>query len=302
MRHVDRLVGAIAALIVIWPVAAGAQGNGHGHAYGVYKHQGSIPSASGSAATTSASSVAIRNFGTWLDDASVLPEGQGALTFGFTYWKTPVYREFDFPYVDGSLGVSRRVQFGVSMPYFRANEPGGPMANGLGDVYLSSKIQLRDPSGARHPVGFALTPIVEVLSYAPEPGASRVSWALPFSVEVQRDQWRVYGSTGYFSRGSVFASGAIELALSNRAWLTGTLSQAHIVNDDGASEALGVPRTRTDVSGGLAVAVTPAWSVYGSIGRTLSREDPDAATVVASAGASWSFAAWTPQATKRKRR
>jgi hypothetical protein len=201
--------------------------------------------------------------------------------------------------VDGSLGLTRRVQIGASLPYFRANEPGGPLAHGVGDVYLNSKIQLREPSSAAHPTGFAIAPVVELLSYPPEPGASRVSWALPFNVELQREGWRVYGSTGYFSRGSVFAGGAMELALSDRAWLTGTLSQSHVVNDKDALDALGLARTRTDVSGGLAVALTPAWSVYGSLGRTLSQQDPDSATLVLSGGVSWSLAAWNPRAGKR---
>src|SRR5262249_3096701 len=154
-----------------------------------------------------------------------------AVSFGFGYWKTPSYHEFDIPSLDGSLGVTNRLQVGVSLPYFRANEPGGPLAHGLGDMYFTSKIQLADPSAAGHPIGFAIAPIIEILSYPPEPGASRGSRALPLNMEWQHDGWRVYGSTGYFSRGSVFASGAFELALSDRAWVTGTLSQSRVVRD-----------------------------------------------------------------------
>ena len=301
MRRGSRVRTITVAFVLLSPAVVAAQGNGHGHAYGLNKNQGSAPSAASAPVVTPAGTAVARHFGSWLDDASLLPEGQAALSFGFGYWRTPSYREFDAPSVDGSLGLTRRVQIGASLPYFRANEPGGPLAHGVGDVYLNSKIQLREPSSAAHPTGFAIAPVVELLSYPPEPGASRVSWALPFSVELQREGWRVYGSTGYFSRGSVFAGGAMELALSDRAWLTGTLSQSHVVNDKDAIDALGLARTRTDVSGGLAVALTPAWSVYGSIGRTLSQQDPDSATLVLSGGVSWSLAAWNPRAGKRRK-
>jgi hypothetical protein len=295
MRRGSRVRTITIAFVLLSPAVVAAQGNGHGHAYGLNKNQGSAPSAAGAPVVTPADTAVVRHFGSWLDDASLLPEGQAALSFGFGYWRTPSYREFDAPSVDGSLGLTRRVQIGASVPYFRANEPGGPLAHGVGDVYLSSKIQLQAPSSAPHHAGFAIAPIVEILSYAPEPGASRMSWALPFNAEMQREGWRVYGSTGYFSRGSVFASGAIEAAVSDRAWLTGALSQSHVVKNNAALDSLGLARTRTDVSGGLAVALTPAWSVYGSLGRTLSQQDPDSATLVLSGGVSWSLAAWRPR-------
>jgi hypothetical protein len=295
MRPVSNHSLLTVALVLLTPTVVGAQGSGHGHAYGLNKNTGSTPSAAGAPAVTAPGTATVRHFGSWLDDASVLPEGRAALSFGFGYWRTPLYREFDVPSVDGSVGLTRRVQFGASLPYFHAVEPGGLLAHGVGDLYLTSKIQLRDPSSDHHPVGFAITPVVEILSYPPAPAASRGSWALPVSVELQREGWRVYGSTGFFSRGSLFASGAIELALSDRAWLTGTLSQSRIVKNSEAIDAVGLARTRTDVSGGLAVAVSPAWSVYGSLGRTLSRQDPDSATLVLSGGVSWSLAAWNPR-------
>ena len=71
-----------------------------------------------------------------------------------------------------------------------------------------------------------MTPAVEILSAAPVTG-DRLSFALPVSMEVQRTGWRMYASTGYFSRGSLFASGAIEKALSERVWVTGSLTHAY---------------------------------------------------------------------------
>jgi hypothetical protein len=112
---------------------------------------------------------------------------------------------------------------------------------------------------------------------------------LPVSLEYQGTGWRTYGSTGYFSRGSLFASGAIEKALSNRLWVTGTLSQSHSVKDDATADSLGLSANRTDVSGGLTWAASDAVALFGAIGRTLSRDDGSATKLFLSGGLSISW-------------
>ena len=272
--------------------AAQGNGNGNGHAYGLYKHpqpttptSASGPSGAG-AAEIQIAGTGIRNFGSWLDDASMVAPGQGFMSLGFGLWKMPGYREFDLPTIDTSVGLHRRVQVGVSAPFYHANEPGGPTARGLGNMYLSSKFLLRDAS--THPVGFSLSPTLEVLSSAP-PDRSRISWALPVNLEVQRTGWRVYGSAGYFSRGALFASGAIERALSERVWVTGTISNAHSIDPDPLSVALGLAQTRTDVSGGVTASITPKMAVFGSVGRTISKQDANSANLVLTGGLGFNF-------------
>lgn len=279
------IVWTLTALALAVPVSARAQGNGHGHAFG---RNNAKPSAAGAPELQGGSTAVVRSFGSWLDDASVAAPGQGSVSFSFAYWRTPGYDEFDVPVVDGGLGVAPRVQFGFSVPYYHAGDPGGPIARGLGDVYLSTKVQLRDPAASRRRLGFSVTPLVEILSYAPAPDQGRVQWALPASVEFQRTGWRVFGSGGYFSRGAVFASGAIELALSRRTWATGTISRSHSTRGDDVDEVY--TRSRTDVTGGMTVLLGESISVFGNIGRTVSRQDPNSATLVLTTGASFSFA------------
>jgi hypothetical protein len=273
------------------PPNAAAQGNGqgNGHAYGHYKNHVTSggPSAAGSP-ELQISGTGIRTFGSWLDDASVMPEGVGSVSLAFSYWRTPAYREFDVPVVDGSLGLTRRIQVGVSVPYYHAGEPGGPVARGLGDLYLSTKIQLRDPSLPGRHVGFSVTPLVEILSYTPA-DASRFSWALPGSIEVRHGRVRAFGSAGYFSRGALFASSAVELAVSDSVWITGSVSRSHSVTKDDLSVALGLTQSRTDVSGSAAVALLPGMSVFGAVGRTVSRRDANSATLSISTGLAFSF-------------
>jgi hypothetical protein len=284
------LVAASLGMLVASPVA----GQGNGHAYG-HSKRGGGPSAAGKPEVQKSAAIAgtgVRNFGSWLDDASMLPVGQGALTLSFGYWRTPSFREWDLPTTDVAVALAPRLQVGASVPYYHAAEPGGPVARGVGDLYLSAKVQLRDPSGAEKPLGFAVTPVLEVLSSDPAPGVSRYSWGLPVSVELQRNRWRTFGSAGYFSRGSLFASAALELALTERAFVSGTITQSHSIERDDLSRALGYTQTRTDVSGALSAAVSDTLTVYGAVGRTISKRDPNSATMLISGGVSLNFAAW----------
>jgi hypothetical protein len=290
----------VAALTVTCTLAgvarADAQGNGRGHAYGKRNQSSSgsgpapapAPSSSGASFEPSPAGTGARNFGAWLDDASVMAVGHGSLTLSFAYWRTPSYRELDFPVADGAISLSRRVQFGMSIPYYHAGESGGPVARGLGDLYLSTKVQLQEPS--RGKLGFAVTPLVEILSFAPSPDRGRVSWAIPVNVEYQGDGWRTFASTGYFSRGAVFVSGALEIAITDRTWLTGSISQSHSLEQDDLSTALGIAQTRTDASGGLGVSLSPSVAVFSTVGRTLSSRDPTSASFFLTSGVSLSVA------------
>ena len=283
------IVWTLTALALAVPVSARAQGNGHGHAFG---RNNAKPSAAGAPELQGGSTAVVRSFGSWLDDASVMPAGEGSVSLSFGYFRTPAYREFDVPAVDATIGVAPRVQFGFSVPFYHAGEPGGPVARGLGDLYLNAKIQLRDPSGRR--VGFSVTPVLEILSYAPRPDASRASWALPGSIELQASRVRTFATVGYFSRGSLFASGAVEVAVSDRAWVTGSISRSHSIEADQLSVALGLAQTRTDVGGAFSMVVTPTMSVYAGVGRTISKQDPNSATFSLATGVAFRFSALNP--------
>ena len=286
---------AVRALIatLFRPCAAAAQGNGNGHGYGHYKPKGNSTAGPSAAGTPElqVSGTGIRTFGSWLDDASMIAEGQGSASVAFAYWRTPAYREFDAPVMDTSLGLTRRIQINFSVPYYHASEPGGPVARGFGDLYLSTKIQLREPSNRGRHVGFSVTPLVEVRSYA-LPDTSRMSWALPASLELQHRRWRAFGSVGYFSRGALFASSALQVAITERSAVTGSISRSHSVKRDDLSVALGLAQSRTDVSGSLSVGLSPTLSVFGALGRTISRQDPNSSTLSLTSGVAVNFAAW----------
>jgi hypothetical protein len=284
-------------LVLAFATTAAAQGNGRGKANGRFKG-GAAPSPSGGGAAQlqpqQVAGTGVRNFGAWLDDASLLPAGMGSVSVSFGWFRSPVFREFDVPVIDGAIGMTRRVQFVFSVPYNHANEPGGPVARGIGDLYLNAKVQLRDPAAHSSGIGFAVMPVLEVLSNDPGPEGSQLNWALPASIEVQRQRVRAFASAGYFSRGSLFASGAVELGLSDRLWATGAITRSHSTKDDEFSNVLGLSPSRTDVNGGVTYLVASTIAAFGNVGRTISRQDANSASLVVSGGVSISLAAWTP--------
>jgi hypothetical protein len=294
MRAAPFVIGV--ALSGLLAQHAAAQGKGHGNAFG---HAKGSSSAGAAAAASSASPTAadggtgpapeigVRNFGAWLDDASVLAPRGGFTSFSVGYWRLASFTEVDAPSFDVAFGLTKRVQAGASVPVYHASAPGAPAVRGVGDLYLSSKIQLREPAAGTF--GFAVVPLIQVLSAEPVSGTGRVSWAVPVSLEYQGTGWRAYGSTGYFSRGSLFASGAIEVPIANRTWVTGTLSQSHSVRDDATADALGLSASRTDISGGVTWAASDAVALFGAIGRTLGRDDGSATQLFLSGGLSVSW-------------
>jgi hypothetical protein len=262
------------------PLFAQGKGNAFGHAKKPSATAATVSASAGSvtesgAVSTGADLTGTRNFASWLDDASIAEPGTGVMSFAAGYWRMAGFSELDVPSFDVGIGLTPRVQAGASVPVYHASATGGPVSRGIGDLYFNSKIQLRAPAaGPGGRVGVALVPLVQVLSAEPAPGESRVSWGLPVALEVQREGWRVYGSTGYFSRGSLFASAAIELPLTGRSWVTGTLTQSRSLKADAGADALGLPQNRTDISGGAAWAVADSIALFASLGRTLSRDNP----------------------------
>jgi hypothetical protein len=253
--------------------------------------------AGGSPTPLPASGEGTRSFGVWLDDASIAAPGGGWATLSFGYFRSDLFHEVDLPIADAGLGVTPRTQVGFSVPVFNVTPVGGAPVHGVGDVYLHSKIQLRDPETSRDGIGYALMPIVEVTRNV-VPGQSKVNWAVPVSVEARRDGWRTYGSGGYFSRGSVFGAVAVERSITQKLSLTGTFSDSYITKVNPAvPQNLG--RNRADVSGGASYQAGPSWIVFGSLGRTISAHDADSTNLSLVAGVSLNLAA--PPQTRRKK-
>jgi hypothetical protein len=239
-----------------------------------------------------------RPLAAWLDDADTLKPQTGFFGISVDRWASPTGGETDLPVFDIAVGLAKGVQVSASVPIYRASYTDGFNASGLGDTYLVAKVRL--VNGDENLVGVAVSPLLEILSDAelrdPTLQLSRVNWALPVSIQVSGDQARAYVTTGYFSRGAVFAGGAVELTLSTRLTVGGEINYSYATRVVTGVDVTGLNRSRTDAEGSVFVQASPAVSLYASFGRTISAVDVNGATFIASAGVNFSFSTRSPLA------
>jgi hypothetical protein len=243
----------------------------------------------------------VRHFGSWLDDASFLPKGKGWTTFGIGYWRSTGGHQWDVPSMDAGMAIHKRVHVGISTPFSYSSYGDGYTSHGLGDTYLSAKIGLIDPDAKGHTFGLAVVPVMEILSSGSVmEGDSRVHWAIPVTVERRFDAFRIYGAGGYFTRGSIFGAGAVEVPISSHVVVTGVLSHSRSLKDDPLSDAMGLASSRFDLSGSMIYVVSDVITAFGSIGRTISQTDANASTLAVSGGVSFGFNTIQTQQRKKK--
>ena len=222
----------------------------------------------------------------WLDDATAMAPGEGWLTVSMQRWSSPLGTGIDAPVFDLLGGVVSRVHLFASIPYSRTSYTGLPSSGELGTLYFGGKFVMRAPDAKG--IGVAISPAVEVLSPSAidDTGYSRVNAVLPLSAEWRHERTRIYGSTGVFTRGAYFLSGAVEQTLTDRLVATGALSQAWATRGDALAEELGLRSSRTDLSGSVAWVVSPHLMLFASGARTISPLDADATRFAFSFGAS----------------
>jgi hypothetical protein len=278
--------------IALVALAAGpAAAQGHGKALGKGR-AGPVTSGSATAAAT-APSTGVRQFGSWLDDASLLGSGNAWTAISFGHYRTPFSHQTDFPIADVSVGVTRRAQVGVTVPYYRLQLPDGSSLNGIGDMYFSTKLSIVDPHEKGRRVGLAVSPTVELRDTSTTE-AGRFGWGAPVSLEFRGKGYRVFGSTGYFSRGAVFGSSAVEIPVQERFVITTALSVMRAINNDPVADTLQLPKTRTDLNGVAAYFLAPSVAVFGGAGRTISNAAAGGTSLMVTGGISFTL---TPRVT-----
>lgn len=289
----------IALILLVMLAAAPAAAQGRGKGLGKTKG-GSGPATSGSAAPASTSRAAagagIRQFAAWLDDASLLAPGSAWTSMSFGHYRSIGGSQTDFPVIDAGIGLSNRVQFGITVPYYRVHFLDGTNVGGLGDVFLSGKVLLLE-AGATGRVGVAVSPVLEI-SEDPAPGRGSLTWAAPVSVEFRGSKYRLFGSTGYFSRGALFGSGAVEVPLADNVVVVGALTLMRSIREDVAADSLGLSAGRTDVTATAAYFLTSAIALFGGTGRTVGNADGTGTAFMLTGGVSLSFSPRAPSSIK----
>jgi len=135
--------------------------------------------------------------------------------------------------------------------------------------------------------GLAVSPVMEVLS----PGApgGRVHFAIPVSMELRRAPFRVYGSAGYFTRGSVFTGGALEWTSPSQMVITGVLTQSYSLKGDPLLDQMLVGRQRIDAMASAAYPLGTLAVAYASVGRSLSSLDEGGTSLALTGGVSFRY-------------
>jgi hypothetical protein len=193
-------------------------------------------------------------YGSWLDDASIVDRGDVWVGLASGYWTGASNRQIDAPVASAAVGIMRRVQAGGSVSFYHFRDAEGLAENGFGNVSLYGKLQIADPYRAADAIGVAVTPLVEF-----SPGTDdTIGWALPVNIEAHRGNLRIYGSGGYFSRGSLFATLAADVPVTSRLSLTGNFGQSY------AREGT----HQTSIGIGASVGVSATSGAYVGVGRT----------------------------------
>jgi hypothetical protein len=293
-RSLPSAIGLFILIGLAFPGLADAQGKGRPKA-----PRGSSPttttptSPSASSTETSTTTLApavpistYRQFGAWLDDASAAGRGEGYTSIGVGHWRMLGSTQTNLPMVGVGIGVTDRLQFGASVPFYRASYEGGS-ASGMDDVYLSGKYTLVDPALTLSEFGLAISPTMEVLSAGSPDG--RVHFAIPVSVELRRQPFRVYGSAGLFTRGSFFSGAAVEWSSPVGMVLSGALTQSYSLKDDAVLDSMGIGRQRMDVSLGVARQLGDMAAAFVNVGRSLTSVDEGGTSLALSGGISFRF-------------
>ncbi len=300
-RVLPPAIGLLIAFGLLIPGAAYAQGNGRPKGPKIPSSGTSTPTSSGTSASVPTTTIAAasepvvgtvssyRQFGSWLDDASSSYRGESYSSLGVGYWRLADSSQINAPMLGMGWGVTDRMQFSASVPFYHTSYA-GTTASGLDDVYFGAKYTVIDPTLTLSEFGLAVNPVVEVLST--DPGDGRVHFALPVNVEVRRQPYRIYGSAGYFTRGSVFAGGALEWT-GSRMIVTGSLTQSYSIKQDLVLDGMGMGRQNVNVSGAVAVPVTDRMAAFVNVGRTLTPIEEGGTKLALSGGVSIRFSALT---------
>ena len=284
-----RLTSAVLLLVLAVSGNAWAQGRGRGLGRGPRADVPATTTRGSQTSTTPAlqPSPSFPQFGTWLDDATTAAPGAGFGSIGVSYWRGSGADQIDAPILGVTYGIASRTHVSATVPFYRATYEGFS-GSGLDNVYVSAKFAAVNPDAGQGRFGLAVGVVTEILS-AGFADASRVHWAVPVSVEFRTTAVRLYGSTGYFSRGAVFAAGAFEWTMPTGTSLTTSLSHSASVHGVTIATSTRVPRASLrDLSISVSQPVSRIASVYIGGSRTFSETWIDGASAV-SGGLSFRF-------------
>jgi hypothetical protein len=230
------------------------------------------------------------------DDADTTAPGILNVSQGLDYDRVQAGKDISVPSSDFSLGVNRWLDLSASLGYARSQFE-TIRVGGIADTYVGAKAVVLQ--GKRLRPTIAVKPTLEVLGAASTannllaPG--RVNFILPVMVQESFESFRAYYTVGYLTRGVFFQSLAYEANRWSRMTPTVIVTHSRLTRELGLVSGLGLNRSRTDLIGGIAVNLTPKWTIFGSAGRSVGRLDVNSSVYQFSGGISLNFRLWGAQ-------
>jgi hypothetical protein len=229
----------------------------------------------------------------FFEDADLAAPGLMSISVDTGYARVYAGQDRSLPSAYLALGVNKRVEVSVGSGYARSQFEDFRV-DGISDAYAGAKFLLRNQS--RWLPAVAVKPMIEVLGtpsiannlLAPK----RVNFVLPLILQRSYDQWRVYYTGGYLTRGLQFHSLALEIDRWARVTPSVVVSHSRLTTELGLVSELGLNRSRSDVLGIVSVNLSPHWGVYGSFGSTFGRTDANSLRYQTSVGVGYSVALW----------
>ena len=227
------------------------------------------------AQSATVANAAVRTLLSWLDDAEVIEPGGAEISLGVSRASTSAGHESDAPALFAAAGIAPRVQLAASAMHYSLSFSDGFTSSGRGDTSVIGKIAVVSPR--EHPGGIAISPLVEILSDISVDtrgaGTGRVAWGLPVSFQYTWTKVQVLATTGYFSRGSVFADAGVQAWVAQHAIGTLSVLHSHATTTTTLTDQYGLSLDRTDVTAGLDYLIKPNVTIFGTVGRTIGTLD-----------------------------
>jgi hypothetical protein len=203
----------------------------------------------------------------WVDDATTLDSGGVSAAISTYRWSGNGMSEVSLPVVDVALGLAPRVQLSASVPRINGSaDPNGALG-GLGTSYFTTKLGVLESRD--HLTKLAVSPTLEVLTpgaaAATGPNQHRVQLGIPVSAEIDRGPFRLYGATGYFTRGAWFTGAGVGFPVNDRIYVSSGVSRAWRT-----SKVPNVPlgaRDRKELTSSASYGLTDSLRVFGSFSR-----------------------------------
>ena len=231
----------------------------------------------------------------FFEDADVTMPGVLSVSHDFSYGSVTAGHDLAFPGTYVSLGLNSRLDISGGTSYVRSQFEDFRV-NGIGDTYVGMKVVLLPEED--HWFGLAVKPTLEVLgtpSVANNPLApGRPNFLLPVMAQKSFEQFRIYGTTGYLTRGIVFGALAFELNRWTRVTPTVVLLHGRLTRNQDIISEWGFNRSRSDILAGAAVSIAPQVSIYGNVSHSFGRTDLNSIRYQISGGVSYYFRLWEP--------